>query len=102
MDEYESRLKAEHGAKVLFEDRGEIDTVGVQVDIQPCSAVDHMLTPYCKNPGIYRISGNHRDRHKGARWRRLDRHLCAVHLAAWAALHGTTVEELLSGIEETT
>lgn len=91
---YVAALKAAHGESVICEDRGEIDMATVEVDVQPCGAVDHLLSLFCTEPGVYRVFGQYRDRHKGARWKRFDRHLCAAHLAAWAALHGTTVDAL--------
>jgi len=100
MNDVESKLRREHGESVIYEDRGEIDMECTYVDLQPCSAVDHTLMPYCEEPGIYRVFGQHRPPHKGARFSKFDRHLCAKHLAAWATLHGTTVEKLLSVKEE--
>jgi hypothetical protein len=94
MNDYEEHLKAQHGEAVLYEDRGDIDMNTVQVDSQPCSAVDHLSAPCCTAPGIYRIFGNYRERHKGARWKQFNRSLCTAHLGAWATIHGTDVETL--------
>lgn len=95
MNEYEVQKKSAHGNSIIYEDQGEIDMACVDVDLQPCEAVDHMLTPFCKYAGVYRVFGRYRTAHKGARFSKFDRHLCAAHLATWAKLHATTVEALL-------
>ena len=95
-DAYEKKLKAEHGNAIFYEDRGIIEMDGVDVDFQPCEAMDYKLSRICTDAGIYRVRGNYRDRQKGARVKRFQRNLCAKHMAEWASLHGTTVTELLA------
>jgi len=94
MTEYEAKIKADHGDSVIYEDRGIIDMACVDVDVQPCGAVDHTLIPHCKEPGVYRIFGQYKSKSKGSRFQKFDQHLCATHLAAWAKLHGTTVQAM--------
>lgn len=85
------------GESIIFEDRGEIDMDSVAIDVQPCRAMNYQMGYDCTLPGIYRIFGQYRDKHKGARFKAFNAHLCAEHLSSWAKLHGTTVEALLKG-----
>ena len=96
-EQLKAKMKSEHGDSVIYEDRGIIDMPSVAVDKQPCGAVNYLFVLDCPRVGVYRVHGSYRDRRKGARSRGFGRHLCAEHLAAWATLHGTTVEALLKG-----
>ena len=93
---YEAELKAQHGVAVIYEDRGIIEMQSVSVDTQPCGATDYKLSHDCTEIGVYRVSGYYKDRRKGARSKQFHRHLCAIHLAEWAAFHGTTGAALLA------
>lgn len=93
----EAMMREEHGGSIIYEDRYEIDMEVVDVDAQPCEAVNYALAHVCDRPAMYRVDGQYRERCKGARGKRFQRNLCTEHLEAWAKLHGTTIEALLNG-----